>query len=91
MQIFVKKFALGAMVAGAALAVSACGSNDTTPVDNSAVDLNATTDMSMDGLANDATSLDAAAGADMNVTDANALANEAAPAADATTNTTNAM
>lgn len=91
MQILAKKFALGAMVAGAALAVSACGGSNTTPVDNTAADLNATTDMSMDGLANDATSLDAAAGADMNVTDANAMMNEAAPAADATTNTTNAM
>lgn len=91
MQIFVKKFAIGAMVASAALAVAACGGNNTAPVDNTAADLNATSDMSMDGLANDATSLDAAAGADMNAVDANALANEAAPAADATTNTTNAM
>lgn len=91
MQIFVKKFALGTMVAGAALAVSACGGSNTAPVDNNAADLNATTDMSMDGLTNDATSLDAAAGADMNAVDANALANEVAPNANAMTNTTNAM
>lgn len=89
MQTILKKFALGAMVAGAALAVSACG-DTSAPVDNT-VDVN-TTDMMLEGTTNDMTSMDAAAGADMNVTDANMLSNDVAPLDNTVVdNTANAM
>jgi hypothetical protein len=88
MQTILKKFALGAMVAGAALAVSACG-DTSAPVDNS-MDVS-TTDMSMEGTTNDITSMDAAAGADMNMTD-NMMANDVAPMDNMVVdNTVNAM
>lgn len=90
MQNIFKKFALGAMAAGAALAVSACG-DTSAPVDNTA-DVNTTDMMLEEGTTNDITSMDAAAGADMNVTDGNLMTNELPPLDNSVTdNSANAM
>lgn len=73
------KFAIGSMIAGAALLVSACGQSESTAntTDTNMTDLN-TVDSS-EGMTNDASALDATAN-DANVVVDNASSNEAAPA-----------
>ncbi|ARS27193.1 hypothetical protein [Sphingomonas sp. KC8] len=82
------KLMTGAMVAGAALLVSACGSSET-PATNT-TELNAA-EPSMEGSMNDVTAVDAAGASDNVVMDNAAVASDAATDNATAGNATNAM
>ena len=82
------KLLTGAMVAGAALLVSACG-GDKPAADTNTTELNAA-EPSMEGSVNDVTAVDAAGASDNMVMD-NGVAADNAIVDDAAANATNAM
>lgn len=85
------KLMTGAMVAGAALLVSACGSNETPATDANTTELINSVDASMEGSMNDVTAVDAAGASDNIVMDNNAVAVDATVSNTAADNSTNAM
>lgn len=64
MRALLSKVMTGSMIAGAALVVAACGSNDNAA--NNMTDMNAA-DTMMDGTTNDVTAVDAGTGMDNNM------------------------
>lgn len=68
------KLMTASMVAGAALLVSACGSSETTPTENTTTEMNSM-EPSMEGSMNDMTAVDATMGADANMMGDNSMGN----------------
>lgn len=89
MRNIISKVMTCSMIAGAALAVSACGGAENEEAENVIItDMNAT-DTMMDGTTNDVTAIDAATGADANMTmDANMTGTTDTNAAGTTDTTT---
>ncbi len=91
-----KKAMTGAMIAGAALTVAACGGTETAATNNTMMEMDATDPM-MDGMTNDVTAVDAGTmdgnmAMDTNMTmDANMMANDMMMNDMAMNNMTNGM